>query len=130
MRVLRQPESTVILRWLDTKTLEVTFEGKLANPSMDFVVKNFWIEAGERVPTYALFDCTGVTAFTASIHAASMRFLAEFKSKGGREILAVVTMAPLRMFGQALVFGSGLPLKLFSSRDAAVTYLVRRLREQ
>jgi hypothetical protein len=92
-------------------------------------VKNFWVEAGDRIPLYTLFDCSGVTSFTASIHAGSMRFLAEFKSKGGREVLAVVSMAPLRMFGQALVFGAGMPLKLFATRDAAVTYLVKKLRE-
>lgn len=129
MKVLKQTDSTVIIRWLDAKTIEVTFAGKLSNASIDFLVKQFWVEADDRIPWYALFDCSQVTSFTASIRSSSLRFLADFKLKGGREVLAIVTMAPLRMFGQALTFGSGTPLKLFATRDEALTYIIKKLRD-
>ena len=127
MKVMKTPESTVTIRWLDVKTIEVTFAGKLAIPSMDFVVRQFWIEAGDRVPQYVLFDCTQVGNFTASIRSSSLRFLADFKLKGGREVIAVVTNSPLRMFGQALTFGSGTPLKIFATRDEALTYIIKKI---
>lgn len=129
LKVSKHQDGATVTRWLDTRTLEITFEGNVSQALTEQLVKDFIAATAERGPRYALFDMTTATGINASVRANATRFLSEFKLKGGREIIAVVTNTSVRMIGQALTFASGVQLKMFPSRETALTYIVSKLRE-
>lgn len=129
MKVSKLADGRLTTRWLDTRTIEVTFYGKITAELIEQMHRDFWEVASHKAPSYALLDTSPATSFTASIRSNALRFLAEFKARGGREILGIASIAPLRMFGQALTFAAGLPLRLFVGRQEALTYIVQKMKE-
>lgn len=129
MKVSKLADGKLMTRWLDTRTMEVTFHGKITAELIEQMHRDFWEVASQKAPMYALLDTSPASSFTASIRGNSLRFLNEFKARGGREILGIASIAPLRMFGQALTFASGLPLRLFANRQEALTYIVQKMKE-
>jgi hypothetical protein len=129
MKVSKQPNGATVTRWFDNRTIEVRFEGVITPPLVEQLVKDFVSLTVERKPRFVLFDAEAATGFNAAARTTAMRFLTEFKVRGGREIVAIVNQIYLRMLGQALTFGAGLPLKMFATRDQAQNYLVAKLRE-
>lgn len=127
MKVSKLPDGSVTTRWLDSKTMEVTYIGQLSQALFDLMVRDFWDIAGPRTPHYALFDGSQVKGFSAGIRHNVLRFLSEFKARGGRELLGVTPLGALRMFGQAMTFSSGIQLRLFAKREEAIQYVVSKI---
>jgi hypothetical protein len=129
MKVSKQPDGATVTRWLDNRTVEITFEGQISPALVEQLIRDFASIAAARSPRYALFDASPATGFSANARANASRFLIEFKRAGGREIVAIVNLLSLRMLGQALTFATGIPLKMFPTREQALGYLVAKLRE-
>jgi hypothetical protein len=128
MKVSKLTDGAAITRWLDNRTVEVSFNGLITAGLIDQLLKDFIAETDSRLPLCILFDATQATGFNANARAGCSRFLTEFKVRGGREVLAVVSNLSLRMLGQALTFATGLPLKMFATREQALSYIVSKLR--
>lgn len=129
LKVAKQPDGSYVLRWLDNRTIEVIFEGQISQALLEQLVKDLPAMTKERAASIVLFDAFSATGFSASGRTTASRFLAEFKKTGGKEVIAVVSNSALRMLGQTLTFAAGLPLKMVSSREQALTHIVARLRE-
>lgn len=129
MKVSKQPDGATVTRWFDSRTIEVSFQGQISSALVDQLIKDFISLTGDRAPRYALFDTEGATGITANARANAARFLVQFKVRGGREIVAIVNVLSLRMLGQAITFASGVPLKMFATREQALNYIVAKLRE-
>lgn len=129
MKVSKLPEGTVTTRWLDSKTMEITYAGQLTPPLIDLMFRDFWDVAGGRTPMYALFDTSQMRGFSANIRSTALRFMSEFKMRGGREILGIVPLGTMRMFGQAAAFATGISLRLFAKREEAIQYVVSKITE-
>lgn len=129
VKLAKQPDGAAVTRWLDRRTLEVTFEGQITQPLVEQLLKDFFSVTADQPAKYVLFDAVQGTGFSPAARAGALRFLAEFKARGGKEIIAVVNHSAIRMLGQALTFASGLPLKMFTAREQAMAYIVSKLRE-
>ena len=129
MKVSKQPDGATVTRWLDSRTVEVTFKGQITSQLIDQLIKDFIALTSERSPRYALFDTETATGITANARPNASRFLSEFKLRGGREIVAIVNVLSLRMLGQAITFAAGVPLKMFATREQALNYIISKLRE-
>jgi len=129
MKVSKQPDGATVTRWFDSRTIEVAFQGQISSGLIDQLIRDFISLTVDRAPRYALFDTENATGITANARANASRFLAQFKMRGGREIVAIVNVLSLRMLGQALTFASGVPLKMFATREQALNYIVAKLKE-
>jgi hypothetical protein len=70
-----------------------------------------------------LLDATSATGLDTAPRESTMGVVEAFQRNGGRRIAAVVPSTGIRMVVAALVFATGLPIRVFATRDEGLEHL-------
>jgi hypothetical protein len=117
------PEGSVSTRRLKGTMVETTYRGRITAEMADQVRRDILPLLESIKGMDWLIDATHATTFETAPRESTMGVVEAFQRHGGRRIAAVVPRTGIRMVVAALVFATGLPIKVFASRDEALDHL-------
>jgi hypothetical protein len=114
---------SVATRKLESKIIETTYRGRISAEMAAQVRADLEPLLRETRGINWLIDATDVTGMAAAPREDTIGVVELFKRCEGHRIAAVISSSPVRMVASALVFATGLPLRMFHDRDTALAYL-------
>jgi hypothetical protein len=117
------PEGSVSTRRLQGTIVETTYRGRITAEMADQVRRDVAPHLESTRGMDWLVDLSHATSFEPAPRESTMGVVEAFQRNGGRRIAAVVPGTGIRMVAVALVFATGLPAKVFATREEALDYL-------
>ena len=117
------PGGSVRTRRLEGQIVETIYSGKISAEMADQVRQDLEPLLRRIEGMDWLINTTAATGFAPAPRAATIGVIEMFKKHKGHRIAAVMPSTAVRMVATALVFATGLPLRIFESREKALAYL-------
>ncbi len=117
------PLGAVSTRRLEGKIVETTYRGKISAEMAEQVRRDIEPFLKDTPGVDWLINTTAATGFAPAPRTATIGVIELFKKHKGHRIAAVMPSTGIRMVASALVFATGMPLKIFETRDKALAYL-------
>jgi hypothetical protein len=122
----KEPVGEVTTRHLEGSIVETTYRGACTRALVQSVL-DVTPEVMHAVPgAHWLLDVTAVTTTEAAARIPGSELIKIFRERGGNEFAVAMTSPGLRMLMSAVGFATGVPLKMFATRDEALVYLRSR----
>lgn len=109
--------------WREPATVQTVYAGHLSAALLERGTAAAFDLAVGRHWRYGLLDCSLVTGFDPDVRGAAAGLIQTFRADGGRAAAIVVRNGGLRMLATAIAFGTGLPIRAFTDREAAEAHL-------
>ncbi len=120
------PVGEVTTLHLEGSIVETTYRG-VATRQLVQSVLDITPELLDQVPRASwLLDLTQVKSTDSHARIPGAELLKIFRDRGGREFALAVESSGLRMLLSAVGFATGMPIKMFATRDEALAYLRAR----
>jgi hypothetical protein len=115
------PTGSIVTRHLEGNIVETRYDGNIVfDGSLNVELARFL----EQYPgMHWLVDASGATGIDPNRRDNAGNTIQLFRKMGGGSIAAVIPSGPIRMVAAALSFGFDLKLKIFATRQEALTHL-------
>ena len=119
-----EPESgSIRTTRLDKDIIETTYHGKMTPELLVQLRRDMEAQMRAQPGSSWLADTTGASGYAPAPRELMQPILDAFKQHRGKKIAVVMPSSALRMLVTAVAFASGLPIKLFAARDAAIAWI-------
>lgn len=114
---------TIQVSSIKPAVVEAIYKGYITSEMQERSFPEFKTVLGKATASHWVIDAIDIDGFDPKVGIAGGAWISSFKGQGGHTMIVVTTSSLVRMLGSTLAFGSGLSVKVVSTRVQALAHM-------